>query len=662
MSFPVKSSELPIAKYIPEILSIIEDNLVSQVTAATGSGKSIHVLKALAENGKRVFSSVPTRLSATSLCFYLKTLNPELTVGYAAEGNIMYNDDTQVVYATSGHVRRKILGYFSRGVSRSFGLSFTDVLVLDETHSGSMDNTVIFSLWMEAKRLGVKVPKLLLLTATPTDLPITPCPVVLTVPIPTPFPVDVIYDAPEAEDEDIDVFEKAVDIAVSMHNNTRSTGDFLIFVPGSREVDEMVTKIRELIPSEEAQVLPAYSTLDSDELKMIYAQTPDVRKIIVATNIAESSITIDGLGLVIDTMLCKEATASASGATRLETVFVTKDSAKQRLGRTGRTRPGICYRLISESEYEQLQDHRKPEIERMPIHNVVMEFLQGKVDPVKTIRGIDPNRVVESINLLTRLEMLEFKDGKHLVTPCGHFAPSVPLGVKNAAFLWKWIKAGYPLYPGVVIACLIDAHATGYFYVPRKKRTQSPFEYALSCDSYIKRTFGKWISDTPLHTYTNMWSSFTTNVGRHHFRLINDPFSYNYRKWSRNNSMNYKQLSELVLIVSQTYRIARSEFRRCDVNVSIFDVNENIAKAIPLLQVVYQDNKIVRTFYGMCHETTGLTYNYDNRRVISTIERINPPSVIALATHEIVSRTGRVIGFIDLCIPCPESGSESDSD
>ena len=221
------SPALPIHEYLPGILSMVNDNLVTQVTAATGSGKSIHVLKALAETGLRVFSSVPTRISATSLSSYLKTLSPGISIGHAAEGNRMYTKDTQVVYATSGHVRRKILGYFSRGLSKRYGLSFTDVLVLDETHSGSMDNTVILSLWMEAHRKGFKVPKLLLLSATPTDLEVTPAPAVCTVPIPTPFPVDVIYDPPDSDEE---LYAHAVEVTVAMHNNPNVSGNFLIFV------------------------------------------------------------------------------------------------------------------------------------------------------------------------------------------------------------------------------------------------------------------------------------------------------------------------------------------------------------------------------------------------------------------------------------------------
>src|SRR5438105_667060 len=157
-------SVLLISKYLKPIGSLVKDNLVTQVNAATGSGKSIGIPEYLAQSGKRVFVSVPTRISATSLSSYLQSRNPKISIGYAAEGISKYDYNTQVVYATSGHVRRKLLGYFAGSVMRN-GLTFTDVLVLDETHTGSLDNTIIFSLWMYAHKKGLPVPKLLLLSA-----------------------------------------------------------------------------------------------------------------------------------------------------------------------------------------------------------------------------------------------------------------------------------------------------------------------------------------------------------------------------------------------------------------------------------------------------------------------------------------------------------------
>lgn len=644
---------LPITTHIDEILHLIDDNLVSQINAPTGSGKSIGVPKALAEHGKRVFVSVPTRVSAVSLCNYLKFLNPKISVGFAAEGNAEYNSSTKVVYATSGHVRRKLLGYFSRGLLRSkMGLNFTDILILDETHSGSLDNTIILSLWMYTRSKGLPVPKLVLLSATPTDLPVDPQPAVYAVPVPTPFPVEIIYDPPECDDE---IYDHALEIVEDLHNDPRTKGDFLVFVPGSREADDLVYKMRESMP--DAVILPAYSVLDADELKLIYNPTETgQRKVVISTNIAESSITIEGISVVIDTMLCKEAFASPSGATRLETTDITKDSAKQRLGRTGRTCPGKCYRLISEAKYEEMADHRQPEIERMPLHTTVMEFLKADIDPVQAIAGIPPYRVQDSMNLLTRLGMIKEINGKIRVTACGNFAPSVPLGVRNAAFLWRWIEADKPVYPGVMIAAIIDAHSVGYFYVPRKHRDMSPYEYNVFCNEYIQRTFADWIGETGIHTYLNMWLAFAKSINGLHYRLIDNPSSIKYRRWAKDNSVHQRQFWELMSIVSQTYRAVRQSMRgqRVDFNVSLFSTDEIMKDASPILQDIYSDNAMLLDLMGdMYHPITHGKYVFDNRRIIFTMLRNNIKRIVPLATHEITTRTGYVIGYVDLSIPYP---------
>ena len=640
---------LLINKYIDEILDLIDGNLVIQINAATGSGKSIGIPKAISEQGKRVFVSVPTRVSAISLSSYLQSLNTDVSVGYAADGTCSYDKYTRVVYATSGHMRRKMLNCFSKGSIKNRGLNFTDVLVLDETHSGSLDNSVILSLWMYAYKHKMHVPTLVLLSATPSKLHIKPEPVIYTVPVPTPFHVETVYDAP---DDNFDIYTHAKDIVLSNHNGGIQ-GDFLIFVPGSKEAEDLVTQLKSEISEEDAVILPAYSALNSNELKLIYSAVGNKRKIIVATNIAESSITIEGLVMVIDTMYCREATVSPSGAIRLETCKITKSSAQQRLGRVGRTSRGICCRLISEKDYDELDDHRKPEIERMPIHNTVMEFLKAGIDPVDAIVGIHPDRVSESIQLLTRLNMLDNDSGKIIVTPCGDFAPTVPLGVRNACFLWRWIQQGLPLYPGIVVASLIDSHSTGYFYVPRKRQNMSQIEYNSFCDAYITKTFKHWVGVTPLHTYLNMWKAFTTSFARFHYRLIDNPSSVNFNKWTGKNSVNQRQLCDLVSIISQTYRIVSSNNKRN--HVSIIDTDMIMTNSIPIFQDIYQDNAITPNYRGdLCHPISGVKHVFDTRRIISDIERNNKDRIIPLAVHEILTSIGRPLVLIDVCIPFPQ--------
>lgn len=219
------------------------------------------------------------------------------------------------------------------------------------------------------------------------------------------------------------------------------------------------------------------------------------------------------------------------------------------------------------------------------------------------------------------------------------FRATVPLGVRNATFIWRWIQLGNPIYPGIVIACLIDAHTTCYFYIPSKKRDMSPYEYNEFCNEYIQKTLSNWIGETPIHTYLNMWSAFTSSLGRAHFRLVYDPSSINFRNWSRRCSINQRQIWKAISIISQTYRIVRQNIRR--VNLNTFDVNAIMQTAVPIFQDIYCNNAMCPTWIGdMYHPITTAKHVFDNRRIISTLESNNKDRIVPLATHEIITRAG----------------------
>lgn len=640
---------LPVHEYIEDISSLIWSNSVTQINAPTGSGKSIGVPEHLAKQGATVFVSVPTRVSATSLCDYLKIRNPDMSIGYAADGISKYNDNTKVVYATSGHIRRKLLSIISKGTRHGF--TFADVLILDETHSGSLDNTVIISLWMYVRKMGKHVPKLVLLSATPSTLPIDPDPVVFDVPVPSPYPVQVYYDPVE---DGANIYEQAASIVLGLRNDPRFSGDILVFVPGAGEAEEVMNYLLEY---NDLMVIPAYSTMAMEDIKKIYEPTPlNMIKVIVATNIAESSLTIDGIVFVVDTMLCKEPVLSASGAIRLETNLITKSSAQQRKGRCGRTKPGVCVRLINESMYDTLENHRRPEIERMPIHETVMEFFDAGLDPVTTIVGVDHEKVISSIELLLKLELLKDQPDKIVVTNAGNFAPKVPLDVRTATFLWRWIQDGHPMYPGIVLAGLIGAYNIGYFFVPRKMPHISKDEYESFCYTYVSKTFKKWRGYTQLHTYLNMWIDLAKSVDRVHHLLMIDPSKVHIGKWCQRNSVAPKQLRDAISIMSQTYKVIRTLPLRIDSTVVLFDVNEIMALALPILQELNSDNILMNDHRGEYHHPkTSVLQVFDKRRYIADIEQwsMTNNSIIPIVTHEMATKNGRHLGIIDLCIPAP---------
>ena len=444
---------MQITPHLPNIVKLISTNATVSIVAPTGSGKSVAVPAAIASAGARCFVTVPTRTAALSLTEYQRLLQQASSpgidvtkiVGYAAEGNVNYGPSTMVAYVTGGHARRKMLSYFSGGMVSP--INFCDVLMVDEVHSGSLDTTIIISLWMKAAALGVPVPRLVIASATPVPIPINPPPAVYTVEL-VAFPIEFRY---LTKDFDIDdpnglLYSESARVAANIHKETPiETGHILIFAPGSAEVESVTSSLKELlqepIQGKTVSIIPAFGALKQEDIALIYKETgPDERKIVIATNIAEMSITISDVGHVIDTMVEKRAETSQSGGFRLTTHYISKDSAKQRAGRTGRTRQGICYRMCTEQLYNSLEQHRPPEIQRIPIYETVIELLDVGLSPETVIQGIDTQRVLQAVQVLNTLGMVTNSPTGLIVTELGHFAPKFPISVRNAAFLWKWMN------------------------------------------------------------------------------------------------------------------------------------------------------------------------------------------------------------------------------
>ena len=659
---------MQIAQHLPKIVDLISSHATVAIVAPTGSGKSVGIPAAIAARGARCFVTVPTRTAAISLAEYQRSLqlavalgtdisteasakqDPNLQnnimklVGYAAEGNVNYGPDTLIAYVTGGHARRKMLSYFSKGVATH--IDFCDVLMVDEVHAGSLDNTVIISLWQKAAASQVSVPRLVTASATPVPIIIEPTPVLYTVDL-VAFPIEFKYLDKDIEIDDPSgiLYIEAATIAANIHRTTPiDTGHILIFAPGSAEVERVASALKELlkdpIAGKSADIIPAFGALKPDDIALIYKQTsPNERKIVIATNIAEMSITISDVGHVIDTMVEKRPETSQSGGFRLTTRYISKDSAKQRAGRTGRTRPGVCYRMCTSAKFESLEDHRPPEIERVPIYETVMELLDVGLSPEDVIKGVDTKRINTAVQLLNRLGMVTNSPTGIVVTEMGHFAPKFHISVRNAAFLWKWIQAGLPLFPGIVVAALIDSYGPSYFWIPRRK-DMSVDEYNLMIKDHKEKYFSKYIGYNDLETCLNMWSDLMVSIGD-----LNAA-QWLITKWCRDNSINNKKIRELLVIVQQSVNTARR--LGYDVNVGPFTTQGVMTAARPVLLSVYSDVTMIhRRGAEYFNPVTREDYRLDNRDAINKLTENPPKGIIALVTAEIKTQRGifRIIGF-----------------
>lgn len=649
----LNQTHMQIAPHLPDIIKLISTHPDVLVEAPTGSGKSVGIPAAIASTGSRCFVTVPTRTAAISLAEYQRVLqraaNPaadvDRLVGYAAEGNVNYGPNTKIAYVTGGHARRKMLSYFSKGIASP--INFCDVLMVDEVHSGSIDTTMIISLWVKAASSGVSVPRLVIATATPVPIAITPPPVVYTVNLAA-FPITYEY-----LDRDIDLddpngtlYTEAARIAAKLHQTTPiSNGHILIFAPGSAEVESIDASLRELlkapIAGKAVTIIPAFAALKQEDIALIYGETsPNERKIVIATNIAEMSITIPDIGYVIDTMVEKRAETSQSGGFRLATHYISKDSAKQRAGRTGRTRPGVCYRLCTEPFYIKLEEHRPPEIERVPIYDVIMELMDVGLAPETVIQGIDPQRIVQAIQLLTRLGMITTTPTGITVTAMGHFAPKFHISVRNAAFLWKWIEAKYPIFPGIVTAVLIDSYGPSYFWIPRKRTDMDTEDYNELVRAHKEKYFSKYLGYNDLETSLNMWNNLmetTGGINAQQRAIV---------QWARDNSINNKKIRELLMIIQQCVNAANKE--GYPVTIAPFTTNGVMTAARPILLSVYSDVTFIHrrdtTYFS---PITRSECRLDNRNSVNRLIENPPKGVIALSVAEIKIARGSfcVIGF-----------------
>lgn len=342
---------LPIDTYLPEIVVAAQNYSTVLVKASPGSGKTTRLPWALAQGPfKRVAVLEPRRLAAKMAAVRIAseeglTLGEEVGFHFRFEKNA--GSKTRLVFYTEGTFLKRFLS--------DPDLLDTDVVVLDEFHERHLETDLALALLMELQTRRKDL-KIILMSATLDERLLKKLPNARLFEIEAPlFPVEIRYlpNLPSILNQSL---EHKVKQAINELDT--SSGDVLIFVPGMREMN----RIKESLSSHDVFLL--HADLDKEQQDMALSHSP-TRKIILATNIAESSLTIPGIRVVIDSGIQREAHYSAwNGLKFIEDRPVTKSSAIQRSGRAGRTAAGICIRLYGQQDYNERADHTIPEIEK----------------------------------------------------------------------------------------------------------------------------------------------------------------------------------------------------------------------------------------------------------------------------------------------------------
>ncbi len=474
-SLPIKQQResLPIFKLRDELIAAFRDNQVLVVIGETGSGKTTQMTQYLAEAGYtaqgRIGCTQPRRVAAMSVA---KRVAEEFgcrlgeEVGYAIRFEDCTSPETVIKYMTDGMLLRETL--------LDGNLTSYSCIMLDEAHERTIHTDVLFGLLKDVVRVRKDL-KLIVTSATLDAEKFSnyffSCPI-FTIPGRT-FPVEVLYTkSPESDYLDASL------ITVMQIHLTEPEGDVLLFLTGQEEIDTaaqiLFERIKGLGPSvPDLHILPVYSALPSEMQTRIFDPAPPgSRKCIIATNIAEASLTIDGIYYVVDPGFAKQKVYNPKvGMDSLVVAPISQASARQRAGRAGRTGPGKCYRLYTEAAFKnEMLTTSVPEIQRTNLGTTVLTLKAMGINDLLHFDFMDPPPTQTLLQALEMLYNLGALDEEGLLTRLGRKMAEFPLEPPMSKMLIASVDLGCSDEVLTIVAML---SAQNIFHRPREKQAQA---------------------------------------------------------------------------------------------------------------------------------------------------------------------------------------------
>jgi ATP-dependent helicase HrpB len=378
---------LPVTEILPQLAQALQTGRSAVLVAPPGAGKTTLVPLALLDapwlKGGRIILLEPRRLAARAAARRMSQLlgeEPGATVGYAMRMESLMSAKTRIMVVTEGVLARMILD--------DPELPGVSAVLFDEFHERSLDGDFGLALALDVQSALRPDLRLLVMSATLDGARVSrllaDAPVIESAG--RSFPVEIRHDERPAGVPIEDAMAKAVCEAVATE-----PGSVLAFLPGQREIERTAERLEGRLP-ENCDVVPLYGQLDGKAQDAAIRPPPaGRRKVVLATSIAETSITIDGVRVVIDSGLSRlPRYEPATGLTRLETVRVSRASADQRAGRAGRTEPGIAIRLWRAEQTAALPAFTPPEILQADLSGLVLDCAAFGVADPSTLRFLDP--------------------------------------------------------------------------------------------------------------------------------------------------------------------------------------------------------------------------------------------------------------------------------
>ena len=516
---------LPITEVLDQLQETLQHHHQLVLEAPPGAGKTTLVPLALLNQtwltGQRIIMLEPRRMAARSASLRMASLLDEpvgQTVGYRVRQESKVSKQTRIEVITEGILTRMLL--------QDPSLEGVGLLIFDEFHERSIDADFGLALALQAREIfrDNETPlRLVVMSATLDGDTIAS---LLTTPDSIApiirsqgkmFPVDIVYGKARRYNENI--IEQVSNEAISALHKHR--GSQLVFLPGQGEINKVLQRLKRHLSDNaitDTVVLPLYGALPvSEQQRAIEPLSKDgpQRKIVLATDIAETSLTIEGINVVIDAGLSRKPCFDpATGMTRLQTRRISQDSSVQRMGRAGRLTAGVCYRLWSEEQQLQLPKQSTPQLLQADLAPLLLQIMQWGIDDINELQWLDTppagplgqaRDLLKSLGAITgtTISVEQLLQGWKL-TPHGEQMAAIPVHPRLAHMLITSTHFQQNKNACALAAVLADRHPLAR-------------EYGADLASVVATVTG----DIPCHSQHKPWLKRTQQQAKAFQQLLN---------------------------------------------------------------------------------------------------------------------------------------------
>ena len=425
---------LPISAIVPDVVAALKQRQCIVITAPPGTGKStllpLEIMKNyLQDDREKILMLEPRRLAARSIATRMADMMEQRvgqTVGYRVRFESVVSDRTRIEVLTEGILTRRL--------QTDNELQDVSVIIFDEFHERSLNADLALALVRECQQILRPDLKIVIMSATidcdnisqMLDAPVIRAEAKM-------YDVEINYEG--GTDPSTAAAQTAATVSKAMRQHD---GDVLAFLPGEAEIRKCEEILRNSFRDDpDIRIHPLYGMLPlQQQTEAILPDRHGRRKIVLATSIAETSLTIEGVKIVVDSGLCRiQKFDPDTSLSHLETIKISLDMATQRAGRAGRVSNGYCYRLWNKSENQYMQPNRKPEIEYADLAPLVLDLARwGEPNPENLSWLTPPDRrgIATARELLQRLDAL---DDNNAITPAGIELSNIPTHPRIAKML-----------------------------------------------------------------------------------------------------------------------------------------------------------------------------------------------------------------------------------